>query len=214
MLFGSSRPYPRIRRSVLSKFCRFVYFHNPGFYTVFKFISRMESSAKKPKKHVVICSSERATIVELVEKYKNILENKRTDAVSSQAKTSAWKALADRIQLASASTIEPVVSIEKRWDNTCKWDNSNPRSTYWFISSHFFEWEVRCASDVYSILIFFWIRRLWYNRVFFWILFCSRKIRKHIVNMAQIHRLVLIDKYYSTYVFVKVNVLFLGIWEL
>jgi hypothetical protein len=51
-------------------------------------------------------SSERATIVELVEKYKNILENKRTDAVSSQAKTSAWKALAEEFNSISINKRE------------------------------------------------------------------------------------------------------------
>ena len=164
MLFGSSRPYPRIRRSVLSKFCRFVFFITLVSTLYLNLFLEWNLLPKNPD--VVICQAPKE------QRSLNSLRNTRI----------FWR-ISERMlyhprrkhqhgrpwlknSTASASTKESGLNW-KRWDNTCKWDNSNPRSTYWFISSHFFEWEVRCASDVYSILIFFWIRRFGTIQSFF-----------------------------------------------
>lgn len=77
-----------------------------------------------------ITDDEKTRLIELVNKYRGTIENKRTDAVSLNAKASAWEHLA--IEFSSMEGVRPrdVKQLKKAWDNLkTKWKKQKARET-------------------------------------------------------------------------------------
>jgi len=63
------------------------------------------SKKKKRTRAANMSTVEKSLLVELVMKYRNIIDNKRTDALTAKAKDDGWKALAEEFQAASVDGV-------------------------------------------------------------------------------------------------------------
>ena len=57
-------------------------------------------------------------VLELVHKYKDVIENKRTDGLSSQQKNNGWKLICREFNASDRVTKRNVEQLKKCWSNT------------------------------------------------------------------------------------------------
>ena len=62
--------------------------------------------AAKRQRCCNMTDSERCVLADLTLKYKNLIDNKKTDSCSSKAKELAWTRLADEFNVASTSAVQ------------------------------------------------------------------------------------------------------------
>ena len=70
----------------------------------------MNMDKKKRQRCCNMTSSEKVLLADLVVKYSEVLENKRTDAVSAQVKAKCWQELAVEFNASSTSAIHREVT--------------------------------------------------------------------------------------------------------
>ncbi|XP_047541824.1 uncharacterized protein LOC125074541 [Vanessa atalanta] len=62
-------------------------------------------------------SNEKEILVHLVTKYKDLIENKKTDAVTTAIKNEGWKKLAEEFNCLSSFYVRNVEQLKTCWDN-------------------------------------------------------------------------------------------------
>jgi Myb/SANT-like DNA-binding domain len=75
------------------------------------------ADVKKRPRAVNFLPSEHTLLVKLVDKYKNIVENKKTDAVSNDKKTSGWVKLTEEFNVLSGTYPRTLNNLKSKFDN-------------------------------------------------------------------------------------------------
>lgn len=88
---------------------------------------------------------EKDLLTELVAKYKNVVENKKTDAMSLHAKSRAWERLC--VEYNSMPSVRPreVKQLKKLWDNLKqKWKKEKARQAREVMATGRFQHFIMC----------------------------------------------------------------------
>ena len=69
-------------------------------------VNNQHNMAAKRQRSSNMTDAERCVLADLTHKYKNVIENKKTDSCSSKAKELAWTRLADEFSVTSTSAVQ------------------------------------------------------------------------------------------------------------
>lgn len=75
------------------------------------------ASAKKRVRSANFSSAEKEVILELVAKYKNVIENKSTDGMSVAEKAAGWERIANEFNSVSSTHARLPSNLKSFWDN-------------------------------------------------------------------------------------------------
>ena len=80
----------------------------------------METNAKRKKREPLYQAAEKELLVDLVGQHYAIIENKKTDAVSSRTKTERWKTMADQFNATFSIHFREWLVLRTLWENLKK----------------------------------------------------------------------------------------------
>lgn len=78
------------------------------------------SEIKKRERLPNFSNIEKLKVIELIEKYKNIIENKKTDNINLKEKEKCWINISKEYNSSNSSVHRDVASLKSCWDNLKK----------------------------------------------------------------------------------------------